>query len=76
MSPLRLVSSDDPRHTFVLHLVLYLLINTAYLVRVGWRWLWVAGIWGIGLAVHAAVAITFSRNKGRGAAIEATEATE
>jgi hypothetical protein len=65
MSPLRLVTSDDPRHTFWLHLLLYVAINATYLVRVGWRWLYVVGIWGVGLAVHAAYAFHVARRARR-----------
>lgn len=59
--PLRVLDSDDPRHTLVLHGVFFVLINAGMLVGIGAAWLWVAAAWTVGFLVHIALAVRHHR---------------
>ena len=50
----RLGWATSPQFDFVLHAALFVIVNAIYLVAAWPLWLWVTGLWAVGLAVHAA----------------------
>lgn len=61
--PLRLIDSDDPRHTLALHLIFYVVVNAVMLWGIGRDWLWVMAAWTVGLVVHVGVALRHHRSE-------------